>query len=85
MKLLDMNVINYALSPGSPWQQWARQVIAEAVSGGGTTVNPVVLAELVTWMAPGSDAEAALKSFGVALVDLPAQAGPICGRRIGIT
>jgi predicted nucleic acid-binding protein len=79
MKLLDTNVINYALTPGSPWGQWARQVIAEAVSEGGAAVNPVVLAEIVTWMVPGSDAEAALKSFGVGLVDLPAQAGPICG------
>ena len=79
MKLLDTNVISYAMTPGSPLRAWARRVIAQAVAEDGAGVNPVVLAEVVAWALPGSDIQADLEAYGIDLVELPAKAAPICG------
>ena len=43
---LDTNVLIYALDPGSPFDEWARETIADAAAGDGATINAVSLAEI---------------------------------------
>ena len=46
MILLDTNVLIYASTDSSPFLEWARRTIAEAVSQDGAAVNAVGLAEI---------------------------------------
>ena len=46
MILLDTNVLIYASDADSPWGEWARETIADAVTGDGAGINAVSLAEL---------------------------------------
>ena len=45
MTLLDTNVLIYASERGSPYHEWARATVAEAVSVDGAAINSVCLAE----------------------------------------
>lgn len=78
MILLDTNVLIYSAERESPFHDWARETIAEAVSGEGAAINPVVLAELcVGDLEPGTVSDR-IRSWGVAILDLPAAAAPLC-------
>jgi len=79
MKLLDTNVLNYAMNPASPFREWARRAIARAVLEDGAGVNPIVLAEVAAYVELGSDLERELEVYGVDLLDLPSKVAPICG------
>jgi len=46
MVFLDTNVLIYAFDPASPFFDWSRNQIADALSSGGAAINPVILAEL---------------------------------------
>ncbi|TVQ38002.1 MAG: PIN domain-containing protein [Wenzhouxiangella sp.] len=78
MILLDTNVLIYAFEAESPFSDWARQVIAEAVVGEGAMVNPVVLAELCVGDARPDEVADRILSWGVEITSLPASAAPVC-------
>ena len=46
MILLDTNVLIYASTPRSPFLRWAREAIAEGVSGDGAATSAVSIAEI---------------------------------------
>jgi predicted nucleic acid-binding protein len=72
MILLDTNVLIYASTDRSPFFEWARRTIAQAVSEEGAAVNAVSLAELCVGDAnPGSVADR-IRSWGVTILDVPA-------------
>ena len=80
MKLLDTYVIVYARLPRSPFNHWAEEQIANAVSTEGAGLSAMSLAELCA--EPGVDASnvaAEVTSFGVQLLDIPAAAAERCG------
>ncbi len=78
MILLDTNVLIYAFEAESPFSDWARQVIAEAVVGEGAMVNPVVLAELCVGDARPDQVADRILSWGVEIASLPASAAVVC-------
>lgn len=82
MRLLDTNVIVYALDESSPFNQWAVDAIADAVKEGGpgAAINAVTLAELCA--EPGTDetlVAGQIMSWGVAILDVPARCADVCG------
>jgi predicted nucleic acid-binding protein len=80
MILLDTNVLIYASTPRSPLRKWARQTIADAVSGDGAAVNAVSVAEICAGDAePGTVADR-VRSWGVTVIDVPAAAAEPCAR-----
>jgi hypothetical protein len=78
MILLDTNVLIYASDPDSPFCTWARKTIADAVSGDGAAINAVVLAELCVGDADPLTVADRVRSWGVAVLDLPAAAAGAC-------
>ena len=80
MILLDTNVLIYASALESPHRDWARATIAEGVSGDGAGINAVTLAEIcVGDLEPASVADR-VRSWGVAILDVPAPAAEVCAR-----
>lgn len=78
MILLDTNVLIYAFDPDSPYGEWARQTIADAVAGDGAAINAVTVAELcVGDEDPGSVADR-VRSWGVQVLDVPAALADTC-------
>lgn len=78
MTFLDTNVLIYAFEPGSPFRDWAREVISKSVTGKGAMVNPIVVAEIsVGDTDPGSVSDR-IRSWGVEIINLPAAAAPVC-------
>ena len=78
MILLDTNVLIYASDPGSPFADWARQTISDAVAGEGAAINAVSLAEIcVGDEAPATVADR-IGSWGVEILDVPAAAADVC-------
>lgn len=78
MILLDTNVFTYAFDPASPFYQWAQETIADAVAGDRTVINAVSLAELCVGDAEPSTVADRIRSWGVAILDVPAAAAVIC-------
>lgn len=74
MILFDTSVIIDARDPDSPWHNWAKQRIAEAVAGEGAAFNTVVLSEACV-RAKNSDAVGGLlEGLGFTLLPLPISA-----------
>ena len=80
MILLDTNVLIYAFDPGSPFCQWARETIADAVAGDGAAINAVSLAEICVGDANPPTAADRIRSWGVAILDVPAVAADLCAQ-----
>jgi len=80
MILLDTNVLFYAFDSGSPFSQWARETIADAVVGGGAAINAVSLAEICVGDADPSTAADRIRSWGVEILDVPAAAADVCAK-----
>jgi predicted nucleic acid-binding protein len=80
MILLDTNVLIYASTPRSPLRNWARQTIAAAVSGEGAAVNAVSIAEICVGDAEPETVTDRIRSWGVAVIDVPAAAAEPCAR-----
>ena len=80
MILLDTNVLIYASDAKSSHCHWARQLIAEGVSGGGAAVNAVSLAEVCVGDAEPQTVADRIRSWGVAVLDVPAAASEVCAR-----
>jgi hypothetical protein len=80
MILLDTNVIIYALDDSSPYCKWAKEVIAGAVLGEGAGINVVSLAEICVGAADPSTVSDEIRSWGVAILDLPAATAEPCAK-----
>jgi hypothetical protein len=80
MIFLDTNVLIYASAPKSPFLEWAREVIAEAVSGDGAAVSAVSIAEICVGDAEPETVADRVRSWGVAVLDIPAAAAEPCAR-----
>lgn len=80
MILLDTNVLIYAFDLGSPFHDWARETIAEGVSGNGAGINAVSLAEICVGDAePGTVAQR-LRGWGIDILDVPVAAAEVCAQ-----
>jgi predicted nucleic acid-binding protein len=80
MILLDTSVLIYASTPRSPLRKWARQTIATAVSGDGAVVNAVSIAEICVGDAEPETVADRVRSWGIAVIDVPAAAAVPCAR-----
>ena len=80
MILLDTNVLIYASTPRSPFLVWAREVIAEGVSGEGAATSAVSIAEICVGDAEPETVAERVRSWGVVVLDVPAAAAEGCGR-----
>jgi predicted nucleic acid-binding protein len=78
MILLDTNVLVYAFDPDSPFYEWARETIADAVAGAGAAINAVSLAEICVGDADPPTAAGRVRSWGVEILDVPAAAADVC-------
>jgi hypothetical protein len=80
MILLDTNVLIYASDTKSGHCRWARRMIAESVSGTGAAVNAVSLAEVCVGDADPHTVADRIRSWGVAVLDVPSAASELCAR-----
>jgi predicted nucleic acid-binding protein len=80
MTMLDTNVLIYASDEKSRHSRWARRIIAEGVSGAGAAVNAVSLAEVCVGDAEPQTVADRIRSWGVAVLDVPAAASEVCAR-----
>jgi len=81
--LLDTNVLIYAFEDGSPHCAWARDTIADAVASGGAAISAVSLAELCVGDADAGTVADRVRSWGVAILDVPSAAAEPCARAYG--
>ena len=80
MMLLDTNVLIYASDERSALCRWARRIIAASVSGEGAAVNAVSVAEACVGDAEPQTVADRIRSWGVAVLDVPAAASEVCAR-----
>jgi hypothetical protein len=80
MMLLDTNVLIYAADERARHCRWARRIIAEGVSGDGAAVNAVSVAEVCVGDRDPETVADRIRSWGVAVLDVPAAASEICAR-----
>lgn len=78
MMLLDTNVLIYTSEDGSQYQDWARKIIAEAVSTEGAVINAVCLAELCVGDEYPATVADRIRSWGIEILDVPAAAAEVC-------
>jgi len=72
--LFDTSVIIDARDPDSPWHEWAKERIAEAVAIEGAGVNTVVISEASVRAKDPQAVPALLEGFGMTLLPLPVSA-----------
>lgn len=77
MRHLDTCVVLDAADPESEFHAWSQGQIADAVAGEGAAFNSVALAEALVKEPDREAAEAAIRSWGVILVDTPVQCAGI--------
>jgi len=80
MILLDTNVLIYAFDPDSPFCQWARETIADAVAGDGAAINAVSLAEICVGDADPPTVSDRVRGWGVEILDVPTAAADECAQ-----
>ncbi|MBI4024713.1 MAG: PIN domain-containing protein [Verrucomicrobia bacterium] len=80
MMLLDTNVLIYTSDERSEYCRWARRTIAESVAGNGAAVNAVSVAEICVGDAEPQTVADRIRSWGVAVLDVPAAASEVCAR-----
>src|ERR1035437_5477670 len=80
MMLLDTNVLIYASDERAKLCRWARRMIAEGVSGDGAAGSAVSVAEVCVGDAEPETVADRIRSWGVAVLDIPAAASEICAR-----
>ena len=78
MTLLDTNVLIYASERGSPYHEWARATVAEAVSVDGAAINSVCLAEYCVGAGDSSTVADRIRDWGIEILDLPVAAADPC-------
>ena len=74
MMLLDTNVLIYASEDGSRYRDWARRVIADAVSADGAAINAVCLAEICVGDEYPATVADRIRGWGIDILDVPAAA-----------
>lgn len=80
MILLDTNVLIYASTPRSPFLGWAREAIADGVSGDGAATSAVSIAEICVGDAEPDTVAERIRGWGVVVLDVPAAAAEPCAR-----
>ncbi len=78
MILLDTNVLIYASENRGRHHEWARQTIADAVSGEGAAINAICLAETCVGERDPDTSAARIRGWGVAILDVPVAAAEVC-------
>ena len=78
MIFLDTNVLIYASEDGSRYRDWARRVIADAVSTDGAVINAVCLAEICVGDENPETAADRIRGWGIDILDVPAAAAEVC-------
>jgi predicted nucleic acid-binding protein len=78
MILLDTNVLIYGFDPHSPMHAWARKIIRNSLLGDGAAINPVILTEFLIGEKSPETAATRLEALGIAMLDLPSMAAPLC-------
>jgi predicted nucleic acid-binding protein len=74
VRLFDTSVIIDARDQDSPFHTWAKEQIAEAVSGDGAAANSVVVAEASVRAKDRDAVPGLLEGFGMTLLALPVSA-----------
>jgi predicted nucleic acid-binding protein len=74
MMLFDTSVLIDARDASSPWHQWAKDQLAEAVSGEGACANTVVVSEVSVRATDPEKVPKLLEQMGITLVPLPLSA-----------
>ena len=72
--LLDTSVLIDARDATSPWHQWAKDQIAEAVAGEGACANTVAVSETSVRATEPDNVPRLLERMGITLVPLPISA-----------
>jgi hypothetical protein len=80
MILLDTNVLIHASADRSPFRRWARTTIAAGVSGDGAAVNAITIAEICMGDDEPATVADRIRSWGVAVLDVPAAAAQPCAQ-----
>jgi predicted nucleic acid-binding protein len=80
MILLDTNVLIYAFDSNSPMKSWAREIILGSLLGDGAAINPVIFAEYLVGETWPDSAVSLLEALGIAILDLPSLAAPLCAQ-----
>ena len=80
MILLDTNVLIYASGERSPFLKWARRAIASGVAGSGAAISAISLAEICVRDAEPASVAERIRSWGVAVLDVPAAAAEPAAR-----
>jgi predicted nucleic acid-binding protein len=80
MILVDTNVLIDAREQGSPYRQWAEEVIATGLSTDGIALNAIVFAELCVGQKNPNAVEADLRARGLLIIDVPLAAAGLCAR-----
>jgi len=75
--LLDTNVLIYASIPDSPFETWAKRIIANAVSREGAAINAISLSELCVGEEEPENAANTVRGWGVDILDIPAAAAEV--------
>ena len=79
MTLLDTNVLIYASERESPYHEWARAAIAEAVDAdGGGDSTPSAWREYGVGVDDASTVVDRIRAWGIAILDLPVAAADPC-------
>lgn len=80
---LDTNVLIYSSEDGSRYQDWAQEIIADAVSGDGVAINAICLAEICVGDEFPETVADRIRSWGVEVLDVPAAAAEVCAVAYG--
>ena len=80
MILLDTNVLIYAFDSDSPMKSWARGIILSSLLGDGAAINAVIFAEYLVGEKSPDSAVSLLEALGIAILDLPSLAAPLCAQ-----
>ena len=80
MILLDTNVLIYASAKRSPFLKWARRTIAAGVAGAGAAVSAISVAEICVGDSEPETVAERLRSWGIAVLDVPAAAAEPAAR-----
>lgn len=78
MIFLDTNVLIYASEDGSRYCDWARVLIADAVSTDGAVINAICLAEICVGDENPATVADRIRGWGVDILDVPAVAAEVC-------
>ena len=74
MILFDTSVLIDARDTQSPWHEWAKERIAEAVASEGAAANTVVISEASVRASDPEKVPALLEQMGIILIPLPVSA-----------